>query len=235
MNPTSTKPNKSETVLEALDANAALSIAMGRRQEEIRDELAAVGARGIPPAPGRNGQPPSSGQPATGQVKALLSQIVDAHAGAARGGKVADVGDLERQIVALEQRRQRLLLEHAGVRQEADRVGEERVAILHSRHGEIEILLRVAAADGEELLATLRVAAGGVVDQRQRVHHLLQLAAAGLDGDGRRELVASVTPWAVPRDPDQGIATRYRPLEDYWSAVSKCSAPPLAPPPAQSQ
>jgi hypothetical protein len=225
------KSEKQQTALQALDENAAMSITLGRRQEQIRDQIAGVGARGTPPTPGANGQPGTSGHPATGQVKALLSQIVDAHAAAARGGKAANVGDLERQITDLEQRRQQLLLEHAGVRQEAERVTAERVTILHERCEELGQLLLVAVEDGNEQLATLRAAATDAEAARGRVRQLLTLAAGGLDSDGRRKLVAATTPFAIPTDPATGaIATRYRPLSDYWISVSKVASPPLAPP-----
>jgi hypothetical protein len=229
--PTTATPKQQIGVIAAIDANATAAINVGRRLQELSDEIRRIGARGRAPSPGLEGQPPNPGRPATGEINRLLGQIVDAHAAGAREGKRGDVSKLEAQIVELQQRVDGLLLEHQGVRREGDRVKAEYAEILRTRHDELVGLLRAEAANGQEQLALLASVAADTAAHRQKVNALLQLAVRGLaDGDDRRALVASLAPWAVPRDQDGRVATRYAPLEAWWEAVSKTSGPPLAPP-----
>jgi hypothetical protein len=213
-------------VIAAIDANATAAINIGRRLQELRDEITRIGARGRAPIPGAGGQPPSPGRPASGEINALLSRIVDAHAAAARAGKRGDVEQLEAQIVELQQRHQALLLEHHGVRREGDRVRNERAQILRTRHDELDAHARQVAGAGIELLKTAADAARAAELYRGEVSTAVSLAVSGIDdADERRAYASSHGPWVTPRD-SEGRTPVGDPVGPYWESVSRVAQPP---------
>jgi hypothetical protein len=221
-----TTPNKSETVIAELDHNATTAINIGRRLQELRDEITRIGARGRAPSPGEDGRPPTPGRPATGEIHALLSRIVAAHAAGAREGKRGDVSKLETQIVELQQRVDGLLLEHAGVRREGDRVQAERAQILRQRHNELDAYARQVASDGIELLKTAADAARAAELYRGSVSEALRLAVSGIDdADDRRAYAATYGPWIAPRD-GEGRTPVGNPIGPYWESVSRVASVP---------
>ena len=223
---TTTTTTKQINVLEELDENATVAINVGRRLQELRDEITRIGARGRAPSPGADGRPPTPGRPATGEIHALLSRIVDAHAAGAREGKRGDVSKLEAQIVERQQQADALRLEQAGVAREVDRVKNERAQILRVRHDEIDAHARQVASDGIELLKTAADAARDAELARGKVSAAVNLAVSGIqDIDDRRAYVATFGPWVAPRD-SEGRTPRDNPIPGYWESIAKVSSPP---------
>jgi hypothetical protein len=224
---TTTEPTTKPTgVIEALDENATAAINVGRRLQELRDEITRIGARGRAPSPGADGRPPTPGRPATGEIHALLSRIVDAHAAGAREGKRGDVSKLEAQIGELQQRVDGLLLEHHGVRREGDRVRNERMEILRAGRVELDAHARQVASDGVELIKTLAAAARDVEIHRGKVSEAVSLAISGLaDADERRAAATTYAPWVIRR-PAEGRTPTSDPLPVYWESVSRVSNVP---------
>jgi len=128
--------------------------ARGTRRERHGRDQRRPPARGTPRADrahrsartrtvtGRRRAAPTPGRPATGEINALLSRIIETHAAGARDGKRGDVGGLEQRIAHLV-------------------AGEEQLALLATVAADVE-------AHRRKLSELVRLAVSGLADADDR-------------------------------------------------------------------
>jgi hypothetical protein len=212
------------TALEALDTLDRTAIKIGRRMEEVREQLMLVGHRGRPGNPAAQQHPVT----ATGRIAATLREIATDQRLAAREGEAADTSKLDAELKALGRQSEDLGRELAAVSREQQTIGYERLAVIRDQHDGFAKHARAVAAEAGPLWDTLAAAARDVSDHRIRAQQAIALASAGHPG---------ARPGATTAD-EQDRKTFLRSFEPItgatpaivrlWESVAHCSSGPKA-------